>query len=275
VIVPALGLSFFQFSYMDPDGSYLINARVIGDRSIAEVFYPAGMKQERHRHDYPSFSFVSCGRYEESLGRQSHLRTAAAVVFHPAGEHHAVSFHSDVRIISVAFIGDRDMDSVDRGSSYRSGLVAWLGSRMSSELARSDTASSIAIEGIIDEMLVERSRGHALSVEKGSGRWLHRATEFVHDNFTTTISLDEIAQVAGVHSAHLSRVFRERMGCTVGEYVRRLRFEFASRQLLATDRPLCEVAQEAGFADQSHFSRLFRTRMGITPYSYRKLQRQR
>lgn len=260
---------------MDPDNSRLINTRVLGDRRISEVFYPAGTRHVRHRHDFASFSFVSSGRYEESLGRQSHSRIPATLVFHPAGEHHAVSFQSDVTIISVTFTAGRDADSLDRGSSYRSGLAAWLGSRLGSELTRSDSASSIAIDGVIDEMLVERSRGKALSQETGAGRWLNRATEFVHDNFTTTISLQDIAQVAGVHSAHLSRVFRQKMGCTVGEYVRRLRFEFASRQLLSTDRPLSEVAYEAGFADQSHFNRLFRTKMGITPYHYRKLQRRR
>jgi AraC family transcriptional regulator len=83
--------------------------------------------------------------------------------------------------------------------------------------------------------------------------------------------LEEVAQVAGVHSAHLSRVFRQKMGCTVGEYLRRLRFEFACQQILSNKRPLCEIAQDAGFADQSHFNRIFRIQMGITPYQYRNL----
>jgi AraC-like DNA-binding protein len=61
------------------------------------------------------------------------------------------------------------------------------------------------------------------------------------------------------------------MGCTVGEYLRRLRFEFACQQILSTETPLCDVANDAGFADQSHFNRIFRIKMGITPYMYRKL----
>jgi AraC family transcriptional regulator len=95
----------------------------------------------------------------------------------------------------------------------------------------------------------------------------------VQDNFTTVFSLQEVADVAGVHSAHLSRVFRQKMGCTVGEYVRRLRFEFACQQVLSTEKPLCEVAYEAGFADQSHFHRVFLGHVGITPFNYRKLHR--
>ena len=230
------------------------------------------MRQDRHQHDTASFSFVASGRYEERIGRQEHSRMAAMLVYHPAGENHAVAFETDVRIISVEFHG-RGSTSLENSFQHRSDLIAWLGTRLEREIARSDSASYLAIDGIINEMLVEGSRARALGREGRDARWLCRATEFLHDNFSSTLSLDEIAQVAGVHSAHLSRVFRQKMGCTVGEYVRRLRFEFASQQLLATERPLCDVANDAGFSDQSHFHRLFRTRMGVTPHAYRKLHK--
>ncbi len=198
----------------------------------------------------------------------------STLIYHPANEEHAVAFESDVRILSVEFrTNDASSmaDSLDRGSSQRSELVAWLGVRLRREMARSDSASALAIDGLISEMLAEGSRGKVLNEEKGIARWLGRATDFVHDNFRTTISLEEVAQVAGVHSAHLSRVFRQKMGCTVGEYLRRLRFEFACQQILSTERPLCEIAHDAGFADQSHFNRIFRIKMGMPPYMYRKL----
>jgi AraC family transcriptional regulator len=259
---------------MDPGDSRLISTRVQGDHHINQVSYPAGMRQGRHRHESASFSFVATGRYQERVGRQAHHRSAATLVYHPAGEHHAVAFETDVRILSIEFRGSRHAMKIDHGSSHRSALIAWLGARLERELVRVDSASTLAIDGIIGEMLYEETRGRVLLEEKATAKWLTRATDFVHDNFRSSMTLEEIAKVAGVHSAHLSRVFRQKMGCTVGEYVRRLRFEFASQQLLATERPLCEVAYEAGFADQSHFNRLFRRRMGLTPYTYRKLHRQ-
>ena len=257
----------------DPGDSYLVNTRMLGrGRRINEVYYPAGMRQDPHQHDVASFSFVASGHYEERIGRQDHSRLAAMLVYHPAGEKHAVAFRTDVRILSVEFRGAGSA-SLESSFQHRSELIAWLGARLQREISRSDSASSLAIDGIIDEMLVEGVRGRSLGEERRDARWLAKATEFLRDNFSATLTLDEIAQVAGVHSAHLSRVFRQKMGCTVGEYVRRLRFEFASQQLLSTERPLCEVAQDAGFSDQSHFHRLFRTRMGVTPHNYRKLHK--
>lgn len=260
---------------LNPRESRLICTRVLHDRRVNEVIYPAGLRQERHRHHFPALSFVASGQYQECTGRQAHSRRKSTLIYHPADEKHAVAFESDVRILSVEFRLNSNAsgtaDSLDRGLSHRSELVAWLGVRLRREIARSDTASALAIEGLISEMLAELSRGKVLSEEKGIARWLGRATDFVHDNFKTTLSLEEVAQVAGVHSAHLSRVFRQKMGCTVGEYLRRLRFEFACQQILSSEKPLCEIAIDAGFADQSHFNRIFRTRMRLTPYMYRKL----
>ena len=260
---------------LDSRDSRLIASRVMGDRRICEVFYRGGLRQGLHRHRLAALSFVASGHYQENLGRQAHSRNAATIVFHPADECHAVVFESDVSIVSVEFralggIGDT-ADILSSGSSHRSELVSWLGTRLRREVKRSDGASQLSIEGIISELLAEGSRAKVLSRQKGPARWLARATDYIHDNFATTFMLDDIAAVAGVHPAHLSRVFRQKMGCTVGEYVRRLRFEFACQQILTTERSLCAVAYEAGFADQSHFHRLFRRRMGVTPHAYRRI----
>lgn len=260
---------------LDPRESRLISTQALHNCRVNEVFYPAGMRQDRHRHRFPALSFVVSGQYRECIERKVHSREMSTLIYHPADEEHAVAFESDVQILSVEFsINDNASNtahSIDRGSSHCSELIAWFGIRLRCEIARSDSASYLAIEGLISEMLAEGSRGKVLTEEKGAAQWLARATDFIHDNFKTNLSLEEVAQIAGVHSAHLSRVFRQKMGCTVGEYLRRLRFEFACQQILSTEKSLCQVAHDAGFADQSHFNRIFRAQMGVTPYMYRQL----
>jgi AraC family transcriptional regulator len=97
----------------------------------------------------------------------------------------------------------------------------------------------------------------------------------VHDGFTERWSLAELAAAASVSADHLARAFRRHQGCTVGEYVRRLRVELACRLLAESEEPLAQVALAAGFSDQSHFTKVFRRRMGTTPAAFRKLQRPR
>ena len=74
----------------------------------------------------------------------------------------------------------------------------------------------------------------------------------------------------GVHPVTLARAFRRTFGCTIGEYLRRLRIERAAEQLATGTQPLAEIALAAGFADQSHFSNVFRRRVGMSPSAYRR-----
>jgi AraC family transcriptional regulator len=77
----------------------------------------------------------------------------------------------------------------------------------------------------------------------------------------------------GVHPDHLVHAFRRQYHCTVGEYVRQLRIEFACRQITSSDMPLAEIAVEAGFADQSHFTKTFKRLVGMTPSEFQRHSR--
>jgi AraC-like DNA-binding protein len=59
----------------------------------------------------------------------------------------------------------------------------------------------------------------------------------------------------------------------MGSYVRRLRLDWAARELVRSETSLAGVALEAGFADQSHFTRFFKRHTGLTPQAYRRAMR--
>jgi AraC family transcriptional regulator len=152
--------------------------------------------------------------------------------------------------------------------------VNWLGTRLRQEVRQHDTASALAIEGLALEILAEASR-NATGQEKSFPHWLKDVQDFLHENFAESFALEDVAKIAGVHPAHLSRVFRQKLGCTVGDYIRRLRVESACRQIMSTDVPLSVIASNAGFSDQSHFNKVFKTFLNLTPYEYRKMSRAR
>lgn len=79
-----------------------------------------------------------------------------------------------------------------------------------------------------------------------------------------SVSLGELAEVAGVHPGTLLRRFRLEVGLAPYEYLVARRIDLA-RQLLLAGRPIAEVAMRAGFADQSHLHRHFKRIVGVTP----------
>jgi AraC family transcriptional regulator len=97
--------------------------------------------------------------------------------------------------------------------------------------------------------------------------------EVLRSHFASPPKLTELAYLAGIHPAHLSRSFHRHYGCTIGGYVRQLRVEFAGRQLAETDQPIAEIALEAGFAHQAHFSTAFKRQTGRTPAEVRRFRR--
>jgi len=123
--------------------------------------------------------------------------------------------------------------------------------------------------------MAEIARCPAAVTERTPPRWLHQARDLLHARFAGSPSLDEIAAAVGVHPAHLARVFRQQYGCTMGDYLRRLRVEFACRHMAAGDTPLVGIALAAGFADQSHFTKTFKSLVGMTPAEFQRQFRRR
>jgi len=246
---------------------------------VSEALYPPRLKQPRHTHSDASFSFVLAGNYIENYGSQTQTRQPSTIVFHPPLESHAVDFQSGARILSVQFDSVRfacirERSAVlDASASSQTEAIAWLGNKIYQEFRQMDTASVLAIEGLIFEILAEAARSKVSAFEKKSPRWLEQVKDFLHANFSESIALEAVAEIADVHPVHLARVFRRKHNCTIGEYVRRLRVEFARQRISASNDSFIEIALTAGFSDQSHFVRIFKNHLGVTPGEYRKISR--
>jgi len=143
--------------------------------------------------------------------------------------------------------------------------------RIYKEFRRVDEASHLIIEGLMLEMVGEMLRHCGRVSGPRPPRWLKEVIEFLHARFAEPFNLDELAKLVSVHPVHLAQVFRKHRQCTVGEYVRKLRLEFACRQLATSSIPLSDIALTCGFSDQSHFTRIFKSQTGITPSQFRRL----
>ncbi|WP_194721830.1 AraC family transcriptional regulator [Noviherbaspirillum malthae] len=95
-----------------------------------------------------------------------------------------------------------------------------------------------------------------------------RSRDYLHAHYDQDISLDELAEVAGVDRFRLTRGFKHVYGLAPHAYLIQLRLSRA-RRLLAHGETPADVAAMLGFADQSHLGRWFRRAYGLTPAAYR------
>jgi AraC family transcriptional regulator len=136
------------------------------------------------------------------------------------------------------------------------------------------SVSGLVIESIALEVLAQSARWERRRADRHPPSWLGRLQEYLASDLGVVPELTTLAVIAGVHRVHVARAFRDHLGCTVGDYVRRLRVRRACELLTATTTPLTEVAMLAGFFDQSHMTRVLKRFLGVTPatlrYEYRR-----
>ncbi len=96
---------------------------------------------------------------------------------------------------------------------------------------------------------------------------VRQAKEIMTADLEKKLTLEEIAQAAGLSRYHFLRVFKQATGLPPHMYRTLKRLEFAKTRLLQ-GCPAAEVALETGFVDQSHLTRKFRQLLGVTPGQY-------
>ena len=99
---------------------------------------------------------------------------------------------------------------------------------------------------------------------------LKTVLEFIEDNYTREISLEEISKATGTDKYRLCRQFKAATGSTVVSYINFLRLSNASNQLLNTDKTIGEISFDSGFSTIQYFNKAFKNFYNCTPKAYRK-----
>ncbi len=130
-------------------------------------------------------------------------------------------------------------------------------------LARDETILHLLLH------LAGRYGGTAAPAPSGrSDRAVLTVRDRLRDAPEDDISLQDLADLAGLSRFHLTRLFQRRFGLAPSTYLRLLRLERAKRLLAAGDAP-AGVAASFGFSDQAHLTRRFKAAYGMTPGRYR------
>jgi AraC-like DNA-binding protein len=121
---------------------------------------------------------------------------------------------------------------------------------------------------VLDAMFRRHGSSIIVPADTAEKSAVHRARDYLVENFASDVGLEELAEVAGLSRAHLIRAFRKEFHITPHSFLTDIRIREARKRLRRGGQP-AEIALECGFADQAHFTRHFKSRTGLTPGQYR------
>lgn len=100
-------------------------------------------------------------------------------------------------------------------------------------------------------------------------RRLESVIRYIKQNLSGDVSLEKLAETAGLSPNYFLGAFREATGRTPHRYVNELRIARACELLRDPGRPITDVSLAVGFSSQSHLTEVFRRTMHTTPAAYR------
>jgi len=214
------------------------------------------IKNERRQYVEVNSTLVErCGRSNKSelLGK-----TASEIWPNPLGQRHE---DQDARLLDSG----RPLLSQLEMHLFSEGRVGWC---MTNKFPIVDrTRGTIGLVGISQDLRVPND-----ALEEFEQ--VSKALEFAKRNIGDSISVRQLATVAGLSPYQLDRRMRMVFGLTTGQWLLKQRIDLACRLLTESEKTIASVAMESGYSDQSAFARQFRRATGVVPGEYRAASRE-
>ena len=110
----------------------------------------------------------------------------------------------------------------------------------------------------------------ALSLSNLEENRLAKVITFITDNYSNSISLDEVSEIASMTKQSFCRFFKKRTSKTFIEFLNEYRLRKACFLLLNDELPIKEICFKLGFNSVINFNRMFKKHYGVAPSNYKK-----
>jgi AraC-like DNA-binding protein len=102
-------------------------------------------------------------------------------------------------------------------------------------------------------------------------RNINRTLNYISKNLDKNLTLDELADISFFSKFHFHRIFKALIDETVYDFIRRLRLEKATYQLIIQPtKPIIDIGLESNFSSSQNFVRAFKSFYSLTPSQFRE-----
>jgi AraC-like DNA-binding protein len=156
---------------------------------------------------------------------------------------------------------------------FRDLAIQFAARKIASELAQSDRASGLLVEGYLTTifgLMLRRSQLPQKTLKGGlSPMVLKKIIRRIEEEPTEKLTLTDLSQEFGMSTAHLCRAFKQSTGVSPHAFLNSRRIECASNLLRTTSYSITQIALMCGYSSGSHLSTNFLRELGVPPAVYR------
>ncbi|GAA0531730.1 helix-turn-helix domain-containing protein [Chitinophaga japonensis] len=246
---------------------------LLGPVITSETVFTPHLSSEWHYHANPHFSHILSGGSKEMRKGSSEIQAAGTgLYYYPGIAHRNVDYRTGTRIFNL---------ELGEGFFREFGLALPPASLMFARNNRLNTGGLLRIMKehylhdadspvAITQLCINLVQAHGRE-EKCCPEWAEKIKTVIHDQWNQPLSLATLSAQLDIHPVTISKYFPRYFGCSLGEYLRRIKVERALALVRSTRQSLTGIAYECGFTDQAHFTKTFRHITGLLPKHYRNI----
>ncbi|MDB5110351.1 MAG: DNA-binding protein AraC-type [Mucilaginibacter sp.] len=192
-----------------------------------------------------------------------------------------IQFHKDLfddRFLKRnQLVNIRNMfENSKRGVLFSKPAVVAMAPRILALSKKSGFDSILELLSIIHDLSISRDikllSDSTFTIEQFNynSRRIEKVFEFMNNNFSKQITLNDVAKIANMPEASFSRFIKKRTGYSFIDSLNEIRLGHVSRMLIDTTHSIAEVAFKCGFNNMANFNRTFKNKKGLTPKEFRE-----
>ena len=103
-----------------------------------------------------------------------------------------------------------------------------------------------------------------------SNKRIKKMMSYIHEYYNSPLTLENIAQSAGVSKSECHRLFKKHLSMKPFEYLTKYRVNMSVHLLKETNLPIADISTACGFRSSSYFAKMFNQIISLSPNNYRK-----
>lgn len=235
-----------------------------------------------HQHTFYEIHIITKGFILYGFKDKEIKVSKGNLVIIPPGERHTVKEFSDVfSKFTIAFETDNTGDYYEMLPSMENILLS-LTPVLSDEMQNIYDISSSKLDFkselvylsvakiiyVLCSLYGEKRRKLKSSGDETDDR-ITKAKKYITDNMDLFLTCEDVANHCHISAKQLGRLFREKEGTSLLDYIHNCKITLAISLLTGSDLTLQEISDKLGFSGVQYFCKFFKAKTDLTPSRYR------